>query len=76
MFFTLCYKYVKQKLYNMKIETKTVLEINSLKNTKPLIGISIDYLIIKKELEDEFYKHEFRFCVLPMLKQSGKILYS
>jgi hypothetical protein len=60
----------------MKIENKKVLEINSLENTKPLIGTSIDYLIIKKELKDEFDKHEFRFCVLPMLKQSGKILYS
>jgi len=60
----------------MKIETKTVLEINSLKNIKPLIGTSIDYLIIKKELKEEFEKHEFRFCVLPMLKQDGKILYS
>ena len=60
----------------MKIENKTVLEINSLKNTKPLIGTSIDYLIIKKKLKDEFDKHEFRFCVLPMLKRGGKILYS
>lgn len=60
----------------MKIETKTVLEINSLKNTKSLIGTSIDYLIIKKELKDEFYKHEFSTCVLPMLKKNGKILYS
>lgn len=32
----------------MKIKTKTVLEINSLKNLKPLIGIGIDYLIIKR----------------------------
>lgn len=66
----------KQKLYNMKIENKTVLEINSLENTNPLIGIGIDYLIIKKELKEEFEKHEFRFCVLPMLNHNGKILYS
>ena len=25
------------------------------------------------ELKEEFEKHEFRFCVLPMLKQDGKI---
>lgn len=60
----------------MKIETKKVLEINSLENAKPMIGEAIDYLIIKKELKDEFDKHEFRLCVLPMLKQGGKILYS
>ena len=76
MLFIICYKYVKQKLYNMKIENKKVLEINTLENTKPLIGESIDYLIIKSELKEEFEKHEFRFCVLPMLKQGGKILYS
>lgn len=60
----------------MKIENKKVLEINSLENTKPLIGESIDYLIIKKELKEEFEKHKFRFCVIPMLSPNGKILYS
>ena len=60
----------------MKIENKNVLEINTLENTKLLIGTSIDYLIIKRELKEEFEKHEFRLCVLPMLKQGGKILYS
>ncbi len=60
----------------MKIENKNVLEINTLENTKPLSGVSIDYLIIKRELKEEFEKHEFRLCVLPMLKQDGKILYS
>jgi hypothetical protein len=60
----------------MKIENKNVLEIDSLENTKLLIGTSIDYLIIKKELKEEFSKSEFRFCALPMLKQGGKILYS
>jgi hypothetical protein len=60
----------------MKIENKNVLEINTLENTKPLIGVSIDYLIIKRELKEEFEKHEFRLCVLPMLEQGGKILYS
>jgi len=59
----------------MKIEKKNVLEINSLENVKPLIGISIDYLIINKELKKEFGEHDLRFAILPMLNQTGKILY-
>lgn len=60
----------------MKIETKKVLEINSLENSRPLLSEAIDLLIINKELKEEFQKHELRHCVLPMLKKDAKILYT
>lgn len=59
----------------MKIRTVKVLEIENLKNIRPLIGESIDYLIINKDIKDDFENHEDRLAIIPMLKQGGKILY-
>lgn len=64
---------VKNKLFT----NKTVLEINTLEIGEPIIGISIDYLIIKKELKQEFENNNpsIRGAIYPILKKDAKMFY-
>ena len=59
----------------MKIEKATILKIDSIKNTYPIKGYNIDYIIIDSKIKKEFEKSELRIAVLHMLKTEGKILY-
>lgn len=59
----------------MKIKSKNVLEINSLEDIKPVIGISIDLILIKNELKESFNSHEIKKKVIPMLNKNVKIIF-
>jgi hypothetical protein len=63
------------KLINSKA---SVLEINTLEdlNNYPIIcAIAVDYIIINSNIKDEFLNSKLRLCVLPMLNQTGRLIY-
>ena len=61
----------------MKVEKKNILEINDLSEESicAIKGCNIDYVLVNKELEEEFLKSVLYFTIIPMVKSSGKILY-
>jgi len=57
-----------------KIENVKVLVINNLLDTNAGIGETVDYILLHKEVEEEFWNNPIKYAAIPMLKPGGKIL--
>ena len=44
-------------------------------NQSAYIGKELDYILVKKELKDEFLKSMLMKCIIPMLKETGQLIY-
>jgi len=64
----------------MKVQCKNVLEVNEINdlNYNPcnLKGYNFDYVVVKKELKNDFLASDlFHKCVVYQLVTNGKLLY-